>query len=105
MSENRKRDKVLSVRLTRTEKEILTARARHAKMTYADFILRACFYADINVPPDLTPLLVEVKRIGNNLNQIAAKVNTGVFKSANFDEVISQMSKIYEQLLRIGRSE
>ncbi|MFQ8952229.1 MAG: plasmid mobilization relaxosome protein MobC [Oscillospiraceae bacterium] len=29
-------------------------------------------------------MLIELKRIGNNLNQITAKINAGAFRSYNF---------------------
>lgn len=48
-------------------------------------------------------MLIELKRIGNNLNQIAAKINSGVFRSYDFQNVVDEQKKIYEQLLEIAR--
>ena len=56
----------------------------------------------IFVAEDLKPALSELKRIGNNLNQIATRVNIGVFQSYNFSEVISWQARLYEELVRIG---
>ena len=49
------------------------------------------------------PLLTELKRIGNNLNQISTKINAGAFTSYNFQEVIDLQKAIYEELYRINR--
>lgn len=57
----------------------------------------------IHVAEDVKPLLIELKRIGNNLNQITAKINSGVFRSYDFQDVVDEQKKIYEQLLEIAR--
>ena len=54
------------------------------------------------VAEDLKPALTELKRIGNNLNQITTKINVGAFKPYNFSEVIGWQSRLYEELVRIG---
>ena len=105
MSENRKRDQTVSIRLTRAEKEMLLDRVHRADMTLTDFVICAGLLLTVNAPPDLSPLLIEMKRAGNNINQIAMKINTGVVKSANFDDVIKQYSEILAELRRIGRSD
>lgn len=51
----------------------------------------------------MKPLLIELKRIGNNLNQITAKINAGAFRSYNFEDMIDGQKMIYEQLLDIAR--
>lgn len=102
MSENRKRNQTLTVRLTKSEKSAIEARAKKAKMNLTQYILKSTMQAQIYVADDITPLVIEMKRIGNNLNQIAAKVNSGVFHSANFQEVIDLQKAIYQKLCRIA---
>ena len=51
----------------------------------------------------MKPVVAELKRIGTNLNQIAMKINAGVFRSYNFSEVIDWQRKLYEEIYRIGR--
>ena len=103
MTENRKRDRTLTIRLTKSEKEMIRKKAAHAKMTLTNYIVAASLQIEINVAEDVKPLLVELKRIGNNINQIALKVNTGKFRSANFQDVIDGQRLIYEELHRIAR--
>lgn len=54
--------------------------------------------------PDTRPLLVELKRMGSNVNQIAQKVNAGAFTSYNFQEVVDQLGALHEELCRLTRS-
>ncbi len=49
---------------------------------------------EIILPPDTAPIIVELKRIGNNLNQIAAKVNSGVTYVPDLKEIIENQKRI-----------
>ena len=102
MPDNRKRNITLTIRLTPGEKDTIVQKAKQANMTLTDFVVAAVLSGQIYVAEDTKPLLTELKRIGNNLNQITARINTGVFRSYNFQEVIDLQRKIYEQLCRIG---
>jgi uncharacterized protein (DUF1778 family) len=99
MGEKRKRDKTLTIRLTESEKMMIEKKASKAKLNLTEYIISVSSKSKISVTEDTKPLLLELKRIGNNINQIAMKINSGVISSYNFDEVISLQRKIYEQLL------
>ena len=55
---------------------------------------------EINVT-DLSEVLVDLKRIGNNLNQIARKINSKRFFFGKFDSVIEGQRKIYDAILSL----
>ena len=99
MGEKRKRDKTLTIRLTESEKMMIEKKASKSKLNLTEYIISVSSKSKISVTEDTKPLLLELKRIGNNINQIAMKINSGVVSSYNFDEVISMQRKIYEQLL------
>ena len=103
MSEKRWRDNTLTIRLTSAEKERIERNAKRAKQSITDYIVLLSLETPIHVAEDVKPLLIELKRIGNNLNQIAAKINSGVFHSYDFQDVVDEQKKIYEQLLEIAR--
>lgn len=102
MSENRKRSMTLTIRVTPGEKTAILRKAKQAGLSLTDYLVTATQSTQIFVAEDLKPVLTELKRIGNNLNQITAKINVGAFKSYNFSEVIEWQSKLYEELARIG---
>ena len=77
--------------------------APSTKRSITDYIVLLSLETPIHVAEDVKPLLIELKRIGNNLNQIAAKINSGVFRSYDFQNVVDEQKKIYEQLLEIAR--
>ena len=104
IEENRKRDKTLTIRLTDGEKKRIIAKARKAKMSATDFIIASTESSVIKTPEDLRPIVSQLKRIGNNINQIAVKVNSGAVYSVNFDEVIEMQNKIYEKVFEIANA-
>ena len=102
MKGNRKRAKTLTIRLTEKEKILIQKKAAKAKMSVTDFLVTTSLQTEIHVAEDVKPLLIEMKRIGNNINQITMKINAGAFTSANFAEVIQGQRMIYEQLLHVA---
>lgn len=105
MSDNRKRNQTLTIRLTAAEKGAIIQKAEKAGMSLTDYIVASSLLTEIHVAEDTRPLVTELKRIGNNLNQISMKINAGAFQSYNFQEVIQMQRNIYEELVRIGGSQ
>ena len=97
---NRKRNQTLSIRLTPAEKKEITAKAKQAQMTLTDYLIECSRNTEIKVT-DLSDVLVELKRIGNNINQIARKVNSKRFFFGKFDSVIEGQRKIYDAILSL----
>ena len=100
---NRKRNQTLTIRVTAAEKDTIVRNAIKARMSLTDYIVASSVLTEIHVAEDTRPLLIELKRIGNNLNQISMKINAGAFTSYNFQEVIEMQRKIYQELYRISR--
>ena len=98
--ENRKRNITLSIRLTAEEKEALKKKAEQANLSLTDYLLRCSSRKKIRVI-NMSKVIVEMKRVGNNLNQITRKINSGDFKSYNFEKVIEEQRKIYDLLLSV----
>ena len=103
MGEKRKRNQTLTVRLTPRERCEIIRRAEKSRMSLTDYILAASTQTEIYVAEDTRPLIAELKRIGNNLNQITMKINAGAFQSYNFQEILDMQRAIYEELRRIGK--
>ena len=91
----------MSIRLTQVEKSAIYKMSKKAHLTLTEYILKSSLQTEIKVV-DLQLLLVELKRIGNNLNQITRKINSGAFNSYNFSEVITMQRKIYGAILKLS---
>lgn len=90
----------LSIRLTQAEKSTICKKSKKAKLTLTEYILKSSLQTEIKVV-DLQPLLVELKRIGNNLNQITRKINSSAFSFYNFSEMIAMQRKIYDAIIKL----
>ena len=101
MAENRRRSETLTVRLTKAEKAALIAKSKKAKMTLTEYVLAVSRDTKIVLPPDTAPIILELKRIGNNLNQIAARVNSGMAYVPDLTDVMENQNKIYGLLLNL----
>ena len=101
----RKRNKTLTIRLTEQEYETIIKKVLRSGMSMTDFLVTAAQQTQIHVAEDTKPLVTELKRIGNNLNQITAKINAGIFHSYNFQEIIDMQRKIYTEVCWIGRGD
>jgi hypothetical protein len=49
-------------------------------------------------PADLGALYTEINRIGNNINQIARKMNAGLGRKSDVQEAMFLLRKVYEKM-------
>ena len=87
--------------MTQSEKSAIYKKSKKAHLTLTEYILKSSLHTEIKVI-DLQPLLVELKRIGNNLNQITRKINSGAFNSYNSSEMIAMQRKIYDAIIKLS---
>ena len=99
MSENRKRDVTLTIRLTAAEKDAIVRNAAKAHMSLTDFLVASALTTEIHVAEDTRPLITELKRIGNNLNQIAVKAHTlNVLDVQRYDEACRKIDTAIKKI-------
>ena len=103
MKDNRRRDTTLTIRVTEKEKQYIKKRAEKAGLTVTDYIVRLSLETPIFIPVNMQPFFLELKRIGNNINQLTTKVNSKVFSSYNFREFIDAIEKLTERIGDVGR--
>lgn len=103
MKDNRRRDMTLTIRVTEKEKQYIKKRAKKAGLSTTDYIVRLSLETPIFIPVNMQPFLLELKRIGNNINQLTTKVNSKVFSSYNFEEFIKAIEKLTERIGDVAR--
>lgn len=75
----RKRQKQVVFRLTESEHEEMKRRVDLSGKTQEEFLRNAIFNCEILNTEGARSLLPDLKRIGNNINQISQKLNSGGF--------------------------
>lgn len=97
------KNKFINFRATEKEIQDLEILVKKAKMTKADFIRHSIFNKDIVVIDGIKELQQELKRIGNNLNQLTTRANLGQLTTVNLRETKDELAKIHEILSEIYR--
>lgn len=97
---NRARPKQIVIRASETEFEKIKKKVEKSKLTQNEYLLKSALNKEIIVVEGLRDLTVELKRIGNNLNQLTRSVNEGKINySKELSEVNEEMKEVW-QLLR-----
>ena len=98
-TENRVRDVQIKFRMTQEEAELLDKIVVANKTTKQRYLLHSALNAKIVNTDGIKLLLPELKRIGNNINQIAKAVNSGLKVDPDFvKEQQKELSSLWEQL-------
>ena len=74
------RNKNIPIRVTEKELEIIDRKAAKAKLSRTDFLVTAALGKEITLMEDLKPILTELRRIGNNVNQLTKLANAGAVR-------------------------
>ena len=94
----RKRNVTLSIRLTAREKAQIISKAKQANLPINDYLIACSDRLQIDCN-DYHPVITELKRIGNNLNQIARRLNAGEKQPPDFTAILEGQRKIYDMIL------
>lgn len=93
----------MTVRLTEREHKHLQRQAANAGLKMEPFIRKLIMDTDIQPrPPDnIAQLIREINAVGNNINQIAKKVNTeSRVSQAQLEEILYLLGEIYREVKR-----
>ncbi|HIE5423566.1 TPA: plasmid mobilization protein [Clostridium botulinum] len=97
---NRKRNKQIVIRATRKEFNTIKNKVKKSKLSQNEYLLKCALDKRIVVVDGLKDLNVELKRIGNNLNQLIKSVHEGKANcSKELLEINEEMKEVW-QLLR-----
>ena len=103
MKVNRRRNITLTVRLTEEEKAHIVNMATKAKLSLTDYIVELSKLIPIVVPENVKPHLIELRRIGNNINQIATRANMDIYQRENFEGIRKELETMNDNLCKIAR--
>ncbi|WP_443662416.1 plasmid mobilization protein [Clostridium sp.] len=98
---NRTRPKQILIRVSELELNAIKLKVTESKINQNEYILRCLLDKEIVVIDGLKEQMVEVRRIGNNLNQLTRAVNEGRTNCGEELKDINQELKKVWQLLRL----
>ena len=99
----RKRNHVVPIRFSDHELSVIDANAKKAHLSRTEFLVSAGMAKPIVILDDLKPILAELRRIGNNVNQLTRKVNNGEIYVVGLTEINKQLSAVAAGLYTIQK--
>ena len=99
----RKRNRVVPVRFSDHELSVIDANAKRAGMSRTEFLVSAGMDKPIVILDDLKPMLAELRRIGNNVNQLTRKANSGEIYAVGLTEINEQLGAVAAGLVAIQK--
>ena len=98
----RVRNKSIPIRVTEKELAIIDRKAKKAKLSRTDYLISCALGKQITVMEDLKPILSELRRIGNNLNQLTRLANMGSMETVGLGEFTETLGELHVDLYRIA---
>jgi len=87
------------------DKEYIAYRDKRSKTYYnqSEYIRKCVLDKKITVIPGIRDLIIDLKRIGNNLNQLTHKVNYGevTVLGDNLEEINDDLSVVWSSLSKV----
>ena len=96
---NRTRPKQIVIRLTEEEFAKVKAQVEKSGLKQQDYLIRAITNKPITNTDGLKELVPEIKRVGNNLNQLSRKANEGyVIGVERLEQAQKELSEVWQSL-------
>ena len=95
------KDKKINIRLTEKEKSIIEAKAKKLNMTITKFIISSCLKDKIVIINGLDKVDTELRRIGNNINQLTRLANEKIITVINLKELRMEVNNIWQLLKQL----
>ena len=89
---------ILKFRVTPKEKEIMNCKALSCDKTVSMYLRDCALEKEIKIINGVDNVAEELKRIGNNINQIARGVNAGYITAVNLTETRKELIEIWQSL-------
>mgnify|MGYP004479037217 CR=1 FL=1 len=93
-----KKDKIITIRVNEKEKKKLIEKSKIAKLSLSEYLIEQGLDKDIVIVDGLNEVVTELRRIGNNINQLTYLANSGRIYTVDFSEVKQELGKIWSEL-------
>ena len=97
------KSEILKFRVTLEEKEIITRKALSSYRLLSRYLRDCALDKKIVVVNGADTIADELRRIGNNVNQIARAVNGGYVSAVNLTETREELKAIWRSLNSLAR--
>ena len=90
-----KKDKIITIRVSENEKKKLIKKSINAELSLSEYLVEQGLNKDIVRVEGLNEFITELRRIGNNINQLTYLTNSGRIYTVDFSEVKQEIGKVW----------
>ena len=90
-----KKDKIITIRVSEKEKKKLIERSEVAKLSLSEYLIKQGLDKEIVIVDGLNEVVTELRRIGNNINQLTYLANSGRIYTVDLSEVKQEIRKVW----------
>ena len=90
-----KKDKIITIRVNEKEKKKLIEKSKIAKLSLSEYLIEQGLDKGIVIVDGLNEVVVELRRIGNNINQLTYLANSGRIYIVDLSEVKQEIGKVW----------
>jgi len=95
------KDKRINIRLTEKEKKLIELKAKKCNMTITKYIISSCLKDKIIIVDGLDKVDTEIRRIGNNINQLTRLSNERIISTVELKELRMEVNNIWQLLKQL----
>lgn len=95
------KDNKINIRLTESEKKKIKEKAKKCSMTISKFIISSCLKDKIVIVNGLDKVNIELRRIGNNINQLTRLANEKIITVVDLKELRMEVNNIWQLLKQL----
>ncbi len=99
----RKRNISIPIRVTPKELELIDKKAVKARLSRTEYLIACGTDKEITLVEDLKPILADLRRVGNNLNQLTRLANMGKIEAVFLAECHTALEGCYTAVHALAR--
>ena len=93
----RKTDRI-EIRVTPEEKMLITTKSKEANKSISEYIIKSSIGKEIIVIKELPEMITELRRIGNNINQLTRLANSQIITCVDLEDTKKELQKLWQSL-------
>lgn len=96
-----KKTERIEIRVTPEEKMTITLKSKQANQSISEFIIKSSTGNKIIVINELPEMITELRRIGNNINQLTRLANEKIITVIDLKELRMEVNNIWQLLKQL----
>lgn len=90
-----KKDKIITIRVSEKEKKKLIEKSEVAKLSLSEYLIKQGLDKEMVIVDGLNEVVTELRRIGNNINQLTHLANSRAIYTVDLSEIKKELGKIW----------